>query len=148
MLIALVVSLLALGASTALANTSVGSESAPIYGPNVFATGVTCPSGAFPTTTTFGSVVLNTPDSKTTLKGQVTLLGARPNATFGVADQQNPGNCFNLTPIGTMTTNSQGNGTFNFSVPRIPSATAFWVGVATGITTSDQILGSSAVALH
>ena len=147
MLIALAVSLLALGASTALSDTSEGARTSPIFGPQIFASGFSCPTGAVATPTTFGLVVLNTPASKTTLIGQVVLKGGRPNTAYSVADQQDPGKCVNLVPLGTITTNSQGNGTLNFTVTRVPGATEFWVGVATGITTADQILGSSAVPL-
>jgi hypothetical protein len=128
---ALAVSLSALYASPALARrhhhagkgAPEGAQKAPIFGPNEFIVG--CGTGGQPTAETFGFAVLNTPGDDTTLTGEVALKGAEPDQTFEVAAVQ--GVCESITPVGTITTNSKGNGNLHFTTARSPAATTFFV---------------------
>jgi hypothetical protein len=125
--LALVLMLSALGASSALAKAPKGAQKAPLYGPSFTPT---CEGGAAPTTRTFGIAVLNTPGDETTLSGVISLKGAEPNATYVVDPTQAPlGPCAGTTieTIRLLHTNGKGNGTVEFSGPRDPGTTEFWV---------------------
>lgn len=122
-----------------------GARKAPLYGPNIIGSGYSCPTGATPTAATFGFVVLNTPGNDTVLSGEVSIKRASPNTTYSIADEQDPGNCTNITQIASVTTNGQGNANVHFQVPRMPSATEFWIGLESGGFT--QVFGSAAVPL-
>ena len=136
-------SLLGLTASTALAAAREGAEKAQIFGPNIFAK---CDTGAFPTSKTFGFVVLDTPGNDTTLSGEVALKHAKANTTYEVADQQDPGNCESLpVTVGTIMTNKKGNGNLHFTDLRIPTATEFFVIIFNSVT--EELYGSRAVEL-
>ncbi len=143
-LIAAVVVIAMIGAGTAGAAPK-GAQKAPIYGPNILSSGASCSTGAAPTATRFGFVVLNTPGKDGRLTGEVSIKGASPNTAYSLADQQDPGNCENIIQFAMVTTNGQGNANVHFSVARIPSATNFWVGLEAG--GFSQVLGSSAVPL-
>lgn len=142
--VALVVGMATIGVATAGA-TREGARKAPLYGPNIFASGYSCSTGATPTTPTFGFVILNTPGDEGTLTGEVSIKGASPNTTYSLADEQDPGNCPNIVQFAMVTTNRQGNANVQFRVARRPSATRFWVGLEAG--GFSQVYGSSAVPL-
>jgi hypothetical protein len=119
--LAMALSLCAVGASSALAEAQKGAQKAPLYGPN---DGYYCYLGGFPTATTHGFVVFNTPDSRATLSGEVALKGAPPNATYQVVVVQYS-SCLGTTF--TLTTNKQGNGNLHFTTERFPGSTGFFV---------------------
>ena len=93
-----------------------------------------CSTGAIPTsTTTFGFVILNTHGPADALgkdsvvSAEVAIKDGIHNATYQIFMEQDPGNCANLTSVGTITTNDQGNGNGHAEVSRISTATNFWV---------------------
>jgi len=91
-----------------------GAAKEPLFDTAVF----TCQTGAIPTLTEFGFVILNTHGP---IKGGI------PNATYQILLAQDPGNCPNMVSVGTATTNAQGNGNGHAEVSRISTATRFWV---------------------
>jgi hypothetical protein len=106
-----------------------GAAKEPLFDTAVF----TCTTGAIPTLTEFGFVVLNThgpadatgKDSVVSI--EVAIKGGIPNATYQIFLAQDPGNCPNMVSVGTATTNAQGNGNGHAEVSRISTATRFWV---------------------
>jgi hypothetical protein len=122
-----------------------GARKAPLYGPNIVASGFSCTTGAAPTAATFGTVVVNTPGPDGVLTGEVSIKGGSPNTTYSVADEQDPGGCVSIIQIASLTTNGQGNANVHFRVARVPSATRFWIGLEAG--GFSQVYGSSAVSL-
>ena len=146
--ITLAMSLVALSATTALAAAPEGAQKAPIFGPNIFLNvgGFSCPTGATPTANTFGFGVLSTSGTETTLSAEVALKGAASNTTYNVFDLQDPGKCPTISPPdGRIMTNAEGAGNVHFTVPRVPTATEFWVVVQNVPRNEDY--GSSAVPL-
>jgi len=121
--LAMALTLSAVGASAALAEAPKGAQKAPLYGPN---DGFSCFDGGAPTSTTFGFVVLNTPDNRATLSGEVALKDAVPNVTYEVLVIQYP-SCQGTKA--TLTTNKQGNGSLQFTTERRPLNTKFFVDV-------------------
>ena len=145
---ALTLALCAVGASSALAAAPEGAQKAPMFGPNVEQNGFTCEGGANPTPKTFGFVVLNTPGDETTLTGEFALKRAQPNTTYEVVTEQSvvSASCVSIpTLVGTLTTNTKGNGNLYFTTERITAATKFWLAAAN--ETRTEIYGSSAVEL-
>jgi hypothetical protein len=126
----LALTLSAVGASTALAAAPQGAQTAPLYGPNA---GFSCIFGGSPTSTTFGFVVLNTPDNRGTVSGAVALRHAAPNATYEVLLIGWP-SC--SAPKATITTNKQGNGSLHVTAER-RSDTKFFVDVARPFPTEE-----------
>jgi hypothetical protein len=141
----LAASLSMLAPGSAAAHRREGARKAPIFGPNLIASGFSCSLGALPTPDKFGFVVMNTSGHDRFVSGQVALKRAAPNAIYGVALEQDPGGCLNLSPLGVITTNARGNGNLHFVAQRIPTATEFWVGVAT--EGFGEVFGSAALAL-
>lgn len=95
----------------------------------------TCPTGAQPVAhaATFGFAVLNTTGHHM-LNVNVVLEGAKPNATYAVWVNQDPGSC-SLTPptkAGAIHTNARGNGTGHLRVAIVTTATHFWVSAVSG----------------
>src|ERR1700751_1171272 len=146
--LALALALCALGASSGLAQAPEGAKKAPMFGPNVEESGFTCEGGANPTPKTFGFAVLNTPGNETTLSGTLALKRAAPNTTYEVVTEQSvvSPSCVSIPSlVGTLTTNTKGNGNLHFTTERITEATKFWL-VATNETFT-EFYGSSAVEL-
>ncbi len=82
---------------------------------------------AAPTPQTFGFVVSNTPGDETTLTGEVSVKGAKPDTRFEVLARQTsvPDECgVGEPPVGKLTTNDKGNGSLYFTVKRAPPATS------------------------
>src|SRR2546422_6602752 len=106
-----------------------GAAKEPLFNTAMFF----CSTGAIPTPTTFGFVILNTHGPADTLgkdsvvSAEVAIKDGIPNATYQIFLEQDPGNCANLTSVGTITTNDQGNGNGHAEVSRISTATNFWV---------------------
>jgi hypothetical protein len=127
----LALTLSAVGASSALAEAPEGAQKAPLFGPfTPFF--VSCETGAPPTAATFGSAVLNTPNGETTLSGEVTLKGAKPNTEYEVEVFEGspaPVHLCGSVFLGSFTTNAEGNGNFHFTTARDPRATLFFVNV-------------------
>jgi hypothetical protein len=125
----LVMSLSAVGASSALAEAPEGAQKAPLFGPRA-ADAFSCEGGVAPTPETFGFVVLNTPGKDTTVSAQVSLKGAAPNTEYKVFVAQDTGPlCPFSFSTSNLTTNKKGNGNLHFTVERVPTATKFWVGI-------------------
>lgn len=122
-----------------------GARKAPLYGPNIVASGFSCSTGATPTAATVGFVVLNTPGNDGVLTGEVSIKSGSPNTTYSIADEQDPGNCVSIIQIASVTTNGQGNANVHFRIARLPSATRFWIGLEAG--GFSQVYGSSSVPL-
>jgi hypothetical protein len=116
----------AVGASSALAEAPEGAQTVPLYGPK--AEFEACAIGAAPTPNTFGFVVLNTPGNEMTLSGEVALKGAKPNTEFAVdvTEAIPPSFCV-FKHLGTITTNTNGNGNLHFTDERSPGSTKFLV---------------------
>ncbi len=144
--ITLAMSMLGLSASTALAAAPEGAQKAPLFGPNVFASGITCESGAAPTPKKFGFVVLDTPGNEMTLTGEVALKRAASNTTYGVFDAQDVGGLCSSFFAGEITTNKKGNGNLHFTGERIPGSTKFLV-IMFNLANSAENYGSPAVEL-
>jgi hypothetical protein len=66
--------------------------------------------------------------------GEVELRGAAPNSFYGFIVEQNPGDCGTTTLSGDILTDEHGDGGATFSVPRIPTATRFWIGMGTSFS--------------
>jgi hypothetical protein len=140
-----------LGLAVMLTTVGTGSafaaqagQSAPIYGPNIFVSGFSCPGGATPTTNKFGTVVFNLEGQDNALVDVVVhLRGASPNTIYGLALQQDPGGCPVLVQDAVVTTNAQGNADAHYQKPKVPTATHLWEGIAkSGFT---EVYGSPAV---
>jgi hypothetical protein len=149
----LAVSLSALYASPALARPGhhhkrkgapEGAQKAPLYGP---LTSLAC-GGASPTPATFRFVVLDTPGNEMTVSAEVALKRAHPNESYFVsiwqAPASGPGTCQSLGGVGPFSTNSQGNGNFHITQPRLPGSTSFFVQV---VSATSEDLASPAVEL-
>ena len=126
--LALALTLCAVGASSALAEGPEGAQVAPLYGPFNPYSGLNCGAGGTPTPGTFGFAVFNTPGHETTLSGEVALKHAAPNATYPVEVLQDCGSTF----VGTITTNTKGNGNLHFTTERDPGTTQYIVDVNAG----------------
>ena len=128
-----------------------GAAKEPLFDTGVF----TCQTGAIPTLTEFGFVILNThgpadatgKDSVVSI--EVAIKGGIPNATYQIFLAQDPGNCPNMVSVGTVTTNGQGNGNGHAEVSRISTARNFWVAAVDLAHPSDprSVLASSAATL-
>ena len=153
--LALAVSLSPLYASPALARRGhhhhqpkaapEGAQKAPLCGPEAVATN--CEVGTVPTPNTFGFAILNTPGNETTVTGEVALKHAAPHATYfvGIASPQA---CIMPILIGTLTTNGQGNGTFEINTERTPGSTKFFVALLREVTPAKlETFGTPAVEL-
>jgi hypothetical protein len=71
---------------------------------------------------------LNTPGNEMTLSGEVALKHAAPNTTYSVYYALHvpaAGPFCGAHPIGTVTTNGEGNSDFHLSVERLPGSTTF-----------------------
>jgi hypothetical protein len=123
----LALTLSAVGASSVLAAAPEGAQKVPLYGPFNPA-GLNCATGGTPTPGTFGFAVLNTPGDETTLSGEIALKHVAPNATYPVDVLQDCGSTF----VGTITTNTKGNGNLEFTTERDPGTTEFIVDVNAG----------------
>ena len=89
-------------------------------------------AGVLPTPETFGFVILNTPGSETTVRGEVVLKHAAPDTTYPVVfvQQVEGSSCVVANTVSNaFTTNERGNANLHFKVPRDPTATKFWVGI-------------------
>ena len=106
-----------------------GAAKEPLFNTAVF----TCPTGAVPTVTTFGFVILNTHGPQdalgrdTVVIAEVSIKDGIPGTTYQIFLAQDPGYCPNMVSVGTVTTNDQGNGNGHAAVSRISTATQFWV---------------------
>src|SRR3989449_8054892 len=105
-----------------------GAAKEPLFNTAVF----NCPTGAVPTPTTFGFVILNTHGpadafgKDSVVRAEGAIKDGIPNATYQIFLAQNPGNCPNMVSVGTVTTNDQGNGNGHAQVPSISPQTNFW----------------------
>ena len=95
----------------------------------------TCATGAQPIAhaATFGFAILNTTGHHM-LNVNVVLKGAKPNATYDVWVNQDPGSCPLSAPTkaGAIHTNARGNGTGHLRVAIVTTATHFWVSAVNG----------------
>jgi hypothetical protein len=148
--LALALSLSALYASPALArrrhhhgNTAPeGAQKAPIFSTET----ISCETGAFPASmTTFGFAILNTPGDETTITGVLALKGVAPNTTYRVEVISGFPTCAGEN-VGDLTTNKQGNGTLEFTIPRL-AAKKFSVNARSGELSAEEFHGSPAVEL-
>ena len=128
-----------------------GAAKEPLFNTAAFA----CPTGAVPTPTTFGFVILNTHGpadafgNDSVVSAEVVIKNGIPNATYQIFLAQDPGNCPNMVSVGTVTTNGQGNGNGHAEVSRISTATNFWVAAVDLAHPFDprSVLASSAATL-
>ena len=128
-----------------------GAAKEPLFNTGVF----TCSTGAIPTPTTFGFVILNTHGpadafgNDSVVSAEVVIKNGIPNATYQIFLAQHIGNCPNMVSVGTVTTNGQGNGNGHAEVSRISTARNFWVAAVDLAHPSDprSILASSAATL-
>ena len=128
-----------------------GAAKEPLFNTAAF----TCPTGAIPTLTTFGFVILNTHGpadafgKDSVVSAEVAIKNGIPNATYQIFLAQDPGNCPNMDSVGTVTTNAQGNGNGHAEVSRISTATRFWVAAVDLADPLDSrsVLASSAATL-
>ena len=97
----------------------------------------TCAAGAQPAAhaATFGFAILNTTGHHM-LNVNVVLKGAKPNASYDLWVNQDPGTCPLSTPtkVGAVHTNAHGNGTGHLRVAIETTATHFWVSAVSGRT--------------
>lgn len=95
----------------------------------------TCATGAQPAAhaATFGFAILNTTGHHM-LNVNVVLKGAKPNASYDVWVNQDPGSCPLAAPtkIGAVHTNARGNGTGHLHLAIVTTATHFWVSAVSG----------------
>jgi hypothetical protein len=106
----------------------------------------TCPGGAANTSgPALGFVVMNI-NGKRGLIVEVSLKRAKPNATYDIWVNQDPGACPLSAPTaaGALKTNRMGNGNAKVKLPAMAGATHFWVSAVSG----DQVLRSTAVSLR
>jgi hypothetical protein len=87
---------------------------------------------------------LNTPGDETTITGVLALKRAAPNTAYGVVVVATP-SC-NLALAGEVTTNKEGNGTLEFTVPR-PSGAKFFVLAKTVVEPPFELYASPLVEL-
>jgi hypothetical protein len=128
-----------------------GAQKAPLYGPNILASGFNCMrGGAAQTPNTFGFAVLDTPDNEATVTGDLVLKNAAPDATFEVIVLQavpSTGRCVAGEGF-TITTSKNGNGSLEFTTARLPRAKEFDVVVLeTAPSPEQQVLGTPNVKL-
>jgi hypothetical protein len=116
-------------------------------------TAVTCATGATAGTPTHGFAVF-TPHGGNTISALVRLSGAIPNATYLMVILEDPTvvmyGCL-AGPIGTIQTDSNGNGTAHISAPILPGATdAFVEAVGAGPTgaTDTQVTSAYVFGSH
>jgi hypothetical protein len=106
-----------------------------------------CTTNTSETATSVGFVVLYV--TLRSFQAKIQLQAGSPNMSYGVFMQQVPGSCpQEAANGGTLTTDSAGRGQALATVPRLPSATTFFVQlVPTGSgppeLTSDRISGVS-----
>src|SRR3989442_2847641 len=144
-------SILTLPPAQVIAPPAKRADKEPLFHTAAF----TCPTGAIPTRTTFGFVILNTHGpadafgKDSVVSAEVAIKDGIPNATYQVFLAQNPGTCPNMVSVGTVTTNDQGNGNGHAEVSRISTATNFWVAAVDLAHPLDPrfILASSAATL-
>ena len=140
---ALTLALSAVGTSSALAAAPEGAKKSPIFGPEVFASGVSC-EGAVATPQHFGFVVLDTPGNETTVSGEVSLKHVAKETTFVVELFQGaPSFACMGEEVGKLTTNRNGNGNLHFTHARFPGSSEFFILAGTPI----EFLASHVVEL-
>jgi hypothetical protein len=95
----------------------------------------TCATGAQPAANakTFGFAILNTIGHHM-LNVNVVLKGAKPNASYDVWVNQDPGSCPLAAPskVGAVHTNARGNGTGHLRIAIVTTASHFWVSAVSG----------------
>jgi hypothetical protein len=124
---ALTLALSAVGASSALAEAPEGAQKSPIFGPEVFTSGVSC-EGAVATPKQFGFVVLDTPGDETTVSGELSLKHVAKETTLIVELFQGaPSFACMGEEVGKITTNRKGNGNLHFTHARFPGSSEFFI---------------------
>jgi len=102
-----------------------GAAKEPLFDNPVF----TCQTGAIPTLTEFGFVILNThgpadatgKDSVVSI--EVAIKGGIPNATYQIFLAQDPGNCPNMVSVGAVSIKKKRNSKKQRDVYRISTTT-------------------------
>ena len=125
--LALAISISALSANAALASAPEGAKKSPIFGPEVFVSGIGC-EGAVATPEQFGFVVLDTPGNESTVSGEVSLKHVAKETTFVVELFQGaPSFACMGEEVGKLTTNRKGNGNLHFTHERFPGSSEFFI---------------------
>lgn len=120
------------------ASGSFGEKTAAIYESIPY----TCPSGASITDDEFGFVVIDIENN--TVSVDVSLSGAKPDSSYDIWVNQDPGGCPLSSPTapGALTTNADGDDIAHVDTPLVETATNFWISAVGG----DQVLRSVAVS--
>jgi len=142
-----------LAIASTLAACSGSPTTAPASGGTTVALGTNdpaqgdCLTNTSEAATSVGSVVLSVTASS--FEAQIELQGGAPSTTYGVYLQQVPGSCPQLSANGgALTTDSAGHGSATATVPRLSTATTFFVqlvpaGPGQAQYTSDRISAGS-----
>jgi hypothetical protein len=116
-------------------NNDQGKGSGAVKGAFFLDPTFACPTGAQPAAhaATFGFAILNTTGHHM-LNVNVVLKGAKPNASYDVWVNQDPGSCPLAAPtkVGAIHTNARGNGTGHLRIAIVTTATHFWVSAVSG----------------